>query len=92
MDALLHIVQNMKICKRSSRPKCENWMYCVGTLQVAENIYNEFFEQGDLEKAELKINPIDMMNRDKKDQLPSMQVGFIDSICMPVYQVGGANI
>ena len=50
-------------------------------------IANEFFEQGDLEKTELHINPIDMMNREKKDELPTMQVGFIDSICLPVYQV-----
>ena len=28
-----------------------------------------------------------MMDRDKKDQLPKMQVGFIDSICLPVYSV-----
>ena len=28
-----------------------------------------------------------MMDRDKKDKLPVMQVGFIDTICMPVYQV-----
>ena len=48
---------------------------------------SEFFEQGDIEKSELHIKPMDMMDRDKKDQLPSMQVGFIDSICMPVYQV-----
>ena len=29
----------------------------------------------------------DMMDRDKKDQLPKMQVGFIDAICTPVYEV-----
>lgn len=46
-----------------------------------------FFEQGDIEKEELKITPIDMMNREKKDKLPQMQVGFIDSICLPVYEV-----
>jgi hypothetical protein len=28
-----------------------------------------------------------MMNREKKEELPRMQVGFIDAICMPVYQV-----
>lgn len=28
------------------------------------------------------------MNREKEDQLPMMQVGFIDSICLPIYQVG----
>jgi len=27
------------------------------------------------------------MNREKEDQLPMMQVGFIDSICLPIYQV-----
>ncbi|KAK7066492.1 cGMP-specific 3',5'-cyclic phosphodiesterase [Halocaridina rubra] len=55
--------------------------------QVAELVASEFFEQGDIEKEELKITPIDMMNREKKDKLPQMQVGFIDSICMPVYEV-----
>ena len=28
-----------------------------------------------------------MMDRKKKDDLPKMQVGFIDFICMPVYKV-----
>ena len=28
-----------------------------------------------------------MMNREKADQLPAMQVSFIDSICLPVYEV-----
>ena len=32
-----------------------------------------------------------MMDRDKKDKLPMMQVGFIDSICMPVYKVRYEN-
>lgn len=27
------------------------------------------------------------MDRKKKDDLPKMQVGFIDFICMPVYKV-----
>lgn len=30
----------------------------------------------------------DIMNREKEDQLPLMQVGFIDSICLPIYEVG----
>ncbi len=53
---------------------------------------SEFFEQGDIEKSELHIKPMDMMDRDKKDQLPAMQVGFIDSICLPVYQVKTAQL
>lgn len=54
--------------------------------RVADLIASEFFEQGDLEKSQLKITPIDMMDRDKKDKLPLMQVNFIDTICMPVYK------
>ncbi|KAA0203077.1 hypothetical protein HAZT_HAZT005709 [Hyalella azteca] len=55
--------------------------------KVAELVANEFFEQGDIEKEKLKITPIDMMNRDKRDKLPAMQVNFIDTICLPVYEV-----
>ena len=29
----------------------------------------------------------DLMNREKEDELPLMQVGFIDSICLPIYEV-----
>ncbi|KAF4521720.1 hypothetical protein B566_EDAN012168 [Ephemera danica] len=54
--------------------------------RVAELVSSEFFEQGDIERHELKITPIDMMNREKEDQLPMMQVGFIDSICLPIYE------
>lgn len=27
------------------------------------------------------------MNREKESQLPEMQVKFIDSICLPIYEV-----
>ncbi|KAJ6649109.1 Dual 3',5'-cyclic-AMP and -GMP phosphodiesterase 11 [Pseudolycoriella hygida] len=54
--------------------------------RVAELVSSEFFEQGDMERQELKITPIDLMNREKEDQLPMMQVGFIDSICLPIYE------
>jgi len=29
-----------------------------------------------------------MLDRDEKDNLPKMQIGFIDSICLPLYKVG----
>jgi len=28
-----------------------------------------------------------MMDRKKKDELPKMQVGFIDFVCMPLYKI-----
>ena len=42
--------------------------------------------QGDLEKTELHLEPIPMMDRGKQEKLPSMQVNFIDEICLPVYE------
>ncbi|XP_054716630.1 cGMP-specific 3',5'-cyclic phosphodiesterase-like isoform X2 [Uloborus diversus] len=54
--------------------------------KVAELVAGEFFQQGDLEKERLKEQPIAMMDREKKDELPVMQVDFIDCICLPVYE------
>ena len=34
-----------------------------------------------VEKNNLNVEPIDMMNREKKDKAPAMQVDFMDSIC-----------
>lgn len=31
------------------------------------------------------------MNREKESQLPLMQVNFIDTICLPVYEVSAAE-
>ena len=44
--------------------------------KVARLVSAEFFYQGDLEKKHLKLQPIDMMNRDKIDRLPALQVNF----------------
>ena len=52
----------------------------------------EFFQQGDLEQQELKATPMAMMDRAKKDELPQMQVGFIDSVCLPLYKVNFEDI
>ncbi|XP_029206417.2 cGMP-specific 3',5'-cyclic phosphodiesterase-like [Acropora millepora] len=55
--------------------------------KVAELVASEFFEQGDMERFQLNSEPIPMMDRKKKDELPKMQVGFIDFICLPVYSI-----
>uniref|UniRef100_A0A4W5QQS6 Phosphodiesterase n=1 Tax=Hucho hucho TaxID=62062 RepID=A0A4W5QQS6_9TELE len=54
--------------------------------RIAELVATEFFEQGDKEREELNIEPIDLMNRDKQDKIPSMQVSFIDAICTQLYE------
>ena len=55
--------------------------------KVAELVAAEFFEQGDLERERLKQTPLPMMDRARKNELPQMQVAFIESICLPVYTV-----
>ncbi|XP_038133702.1 cGMP-specific 3',5'-cyclic phosphodiesterase isoform X2 [Cyprinodon tularosa] len=54
--------------------------------RIAELVAEEFFEQGDKERRELNIEPIDLMNREKRDKIPSMQVSFIDAICVQLYE------
>ncbi|CAF3716681.1 unnamed protein product [Rotaria sp. Silwood1] len=54
---------------------------------VAKLVASEFFQQGDIERNQLHVEPIPMMDREKKDELPKMQVGFIDSICLPLYKM-----
>ncbi|KAG5871279.1 hypothetical protein JTB14_037079 [Gonioctena quinquepunctata] len=55
--------------------------------KVAKLVADEFFDQGDLEKMQLKEQPVAQMDRERKDELPQMQVGFIDVICLPLYRV-----
>ncbi|XP_037912457.1 cGMP-specific 3',5'-cyclic phosphodiesterase isoform X3 [Hermetia illucens] len=55
--------------------------------RIAKLVADEFFDQGDLEKLQLNTQPIAMMDRERKDELPKMQVGFIDVICLPLYRV-----
>jgi hypothetical protein len=51
----------------------------------AEIICQEFFMQGDMEKAKgLDISPL--MDRNRV-VIPQMQLGFINSICVPIYNL-----
>ncbi|KAA0703031.1 Dual 3',5'-cyclic-AMP and -GMP phosphodiesterase 11A [Triplophysa tibetana] len=54
--------------------------------QVAELVTSEFFEQGDRERSELKLTPAAIFDRNRKDELPELQLEWIDGICMPLYE------
>ncbi|XP_038569461.1 cGMP-specific 3',5'-cyclic phosphodiesterase [Micropterus salmoides] len=54
--------------------------------RIANLVAMEFFAQGDKEKQEFKIKPIDIMNRENSTRLPFMQVEYIDDICYPLYK------
>ncbi|KAK2526069.1 Pde11a [Columba guinea] len=57
------------------------------TAVAAELVTSEFFEQGDRERSELKLTPSAIFDRNRKDELPRLQLEWIDSICMPLYEV-----
>ncbi|CAH1773312.1 unnamed protein product [Owenia fusiformis] len=59
------------------------WQVQVSTVKV---IFEEFYAQGDEEKAQGN-QPIPMMDRDKAHELPQSQVGFIVGICLPCYEL-----
>uniref|UniRef100_A0A8C7Z0I6 Phosphodiesterase n=1 Tax=Oryzias sinensis TaxID=183150 RepID=A0A8C7Z0I6_9TELE len=54
------------------------------TRLTANDIYAEFWAEGD-EMKKIGIQPIPMMDRDKKDEVPEGQVGFYNSVAIPCY-------
>ncbi|KAL7631814.1 UNVERIFIED_CONTAM: hypothetical protein RMT77_017877 [Armadillidium vulgare] len=57
------------------------WDIQAETVKV---IFEEFYDQGDAEKSAGRI-PIPMMDRNKPEEQPSSQVGFLSGICIPCY-------
>ncbi|OZC12427.1 3'5'-cyclic nucleotide phosphodiesterase [Onchocerca flexuosa] len=54
-------------------------------------IFAEFYEQGDAERKNGQ-EPIAMMDREKVNELPQMQVTFMKYICVPCYELIVATI
>lgn len=57
------------------------WEVQVQTVRV---IFEEFYQQGDEERAAGR-QPIAMMDRNQPDQQAASQVGFLTGICIPCY-------
>ncbi|XP_061645057.1 cAMP and cAMP-inhibited cGMP 3',5'-cyclic phosphodiesterase 10A isoform X1 [Phyllopteryx taeniolatus] len=54
------------------------------TRLTANDIYAEFWAEGD-EMKKIGMQPISMMDRDKKDEVPQGQVGFYNAVAIPCY-------
>ncbi|XP_016304992.1 cAMP and cAMP-inhibited cGMP 3',5'-cyclic phosphodiesterase 10A-like [Sinocyclocheilus anshuiensis] len=54
------------------------------TQLTANDIYAEFWAEGD-EIKKIGMQPIPMMDRDKKDEVPQGQVGFYNAVAIPCY-------
>ncbi|XP_058803157.1 cGMP-dependent 3',5'-cyclic phosphodiesterase-like isoform X2 [Phymastichus coffea] len=68
----------MTSCDLNDQTK--NWRV---SKQTAEQIYDEFFSQGDLEKS-MGTAPIEMMDREKAS-IPDLQVQFINNLVYPLF-------
>jgi len=55
--------------------------------RAARLVTDEFIEQGDKERFELKIQPQALMDRERQHELPQLQIRWIADICLPLYQV-----
>nr|KAG5705883.1 hypothetical protein BaRGS_030773 [Batillaria attramentaria] len=55
-------------------------------LDLVYVIMEEFWQQGDEEKLKGMV-PMPMMDRDKQNELPQLEVGFILGICLPCYKL-----
>ncbi|XP_015586833.1 cGMP-dependent 3',5'-cyclic phosphodiesterase isoform X2 [Cephus cinctus] len=74
---LLHAML-MTCCDLSDQTK--HWRI---TKKTAEQIYDEFFSQGDLEKS-MGTAPIEMMDRERAS-IPDLQVQFITNLVLPLF-------
>ena len=57
----------------------------INAKKIAELVYDEFFTQGDLEKA-VGNKPVESMDREKAF-IPTLQIQFLDHIVIPVYRL-----
>ncbi|XP_022097023.1 probable 3',5'-cyclic phosphodiesterase pde-5 isoform X1 [Acanthaster planci] len=81
--------EHRKLLKAIAMTACDLCAVCKPfdiQRQVASECFEEFYTQGDEEKAQGR-NPIPMMDRSKSHELPTNQVSFIVGICLPCYDL-----
>ena len=72
----------MTCCDLSSMTKSFN-----DTRKVANNVYQEFFAQGDEEKKLGLGFSSEIMDRSKMAEIPRMQVDFLKVIVVPAFEI-----
>ena len=77
-----HLTACLIITASDLSDQTKNW---VNSKKIAELVYNEFFTQGDLEKA-MGNKPVESMDREKAF-IPTLQIQFLDHIVIPVYRL-----
>lgn len=78
-NVLLAVSMTAADLSASAKP----WDVQVETVKV---IFQEFYQQGDEERAAGR-EPQPMMDRERPEQQANSQVGFLNSICIPCYSL-----
>ena len=76
-----HLTSCLMMTAADLSDQTKDW---VNTKRVAKLVYEEFFTQGDLEKA-MGNKPAESMDREKAF-IPKLQIQFLDHIVIPVYR------
>ncbi|PSN33928.1 hypothetical protein C0J52_19328 [Blattella germanica] len=56
------------------------------TKRITENVYREFYRQGDIEKS-MGQTPLSMMDREKQYSIPEDQIQFLSVVCLPCVEL-----
>lgn len=75
------LIQAIAMTASDLSASAKPWDIQKKTVQV---IFEEFYQQGDAERAAGRP-PISMMDRNQPDQQAASQVGFLNGICIPCY-------
>lgn len=77
-DVLLYNLMTASDVSSSTKPWDQH-------KEITTCIYEEFFHQGDLERAN-GLKPMAMYDRYQAGKIPNFQVGFMDAVARPVYE------
>lgn len=77
------LIQAIAMTASDLSASAKPWDIQVETVKV---IFEEFYQQGDAERAAGR-QPMAMMDRNKPDEQANSQVGFITGICIPCYSL-----
>ncbi|XP_054719145.1 probable 3',5'-cyclic phosphodiesterase pde-5 [Uloborus diversus] len=78
-----HLVQAITMTACDLCASAKSWEEQKHIIKV---IFEEFYDQGDIEKAQGR-QPLAIMDRSKSHEQPSSQVSFLRGICIPCYEL-----
>lgn len=70
----------------TSADMCGNAKAYRQSERITKALTREFYAQGDVER-EMGLRPLPLMDREKIDRLPQLQVQFLRIVCIPCFDL-----